>query len=83
MPLIINKDNQDHKPRAQKKYYIVLEQKPRMYLCEAGTFIPEKKFALGIINTAVAKVALDKINAMRKIESIVKPYAFPSRKRDA
>jgi len=62
--IIINKDNKDHEQK-EKKHYIILEQNPRMYLCEAGFFIPQKELALAITNTAVAVVALEKVNALR------------------
>ncbi len=69
MTLILNKSNKDHEnSRKQKKYFIILEQKQRMYLSESGEFTPFKQFALVITNTAVAKVGLDKINTLRKIE---------------
>ncbi len=66
MNLIISKDNQDHAKRAPKKYYIILEQKEKMYLCEAGFFIPHKNLALSINSRMTAEIALTKMNELRK-----------------
>jgi len=66
-PLTFSKGNKD-KIMSKKKYYIVLEEKPRMYLAESGTFIAVKELALGINNPDVAEIALDRINNLRKIE---------------
>lgn len=66
---IVSKDRKDYK-LPEKKYYIVLEQKERMYLSEAAMFVSEMRFALGIKNRKVAAMALDRINELRKQQKI-------------
>ena len=62
---IISKNNKDLK-QPEKKHYIILEQKERMYLCEAGFFVSDKHLAIGINNGVVAATALAKLNELRK-----------------
>lgn len=62
---IISKDNKDHVLK-EKKHYIILEQKERMYLSAAGFFVSDKDLALGINREIVAVTALFKLNELRK-----------------
>ena len=64
---IISKDNKDpFSP--EKKHYIVLEQKERMYLSKTGFFVTAKKFALAINRQSVAAIACTKLNELRKTQ---------------
>jgi len=64
---IISKDNKDHK-RPEKKHYIILEQKHRMYLSEGGLFVSDKQLALPINSQKIAYIALIKLNELRKTQ---------------
>lgn len=68
MTLILNKSNRDHEHRKEKKFYIILEQKIRMYLCEAGFFVAHKHLAIEINDETTARIACFKLNEIRKIQ---------------
>lgn len=66
MTLIINKSNRDHEhSRKEKKYYIILEQKLKMYFTEAGFFVPHKELAFAINDETTARMACYKMNELR------------------
>ena len=62
---IISKDNKDH-VRPEKKRYIILDQKERMYFSKGGLFVSDKKFALPINRQSVAAIACTKVNELRE-----------------
>ena len=62
---IVSKNNKDHK-LPEKKYYIILDQKERMYFGKGGFFVSDKNLATGINSKILAVTALFKINELRK-----------------